>query len=162
MGVEQLNIPPLQMTDPSLIQKTLSNINPQAILADFGFNTHETAEILEGDMGPVTKHLLQKLRSLDFNKIMTNYCKDLSPVLCHLFFEKAIAEEQFTEEEVRLYKETYEKFFLKCFEVGTAYIYRYEEVPDVRNLLIKVNEEFFQLSQLENKAVILHLPDYNP
>jgi hypothetical protein len=160
MGIEEIRIPPLNINDPSVIQKALSNVNPQAILSEFGFDVKETAAILEGDYSPVSKKMLSKLRALDYNKIMANYCKDLSPELCHLFFTKAKEQIQFTEEEIQLFKETYEKFFTRCYDAGSAYIYRFEEVPESRNLLIRVDEEFYQLSILDDQAVITYLPDY--
>jgi hypothetical protein len=142
--------------------KNIETIDPYALLSSIGLNQTEVNKILhEKEYSILTHKIFNKPDVIDFDTIMKNHGKLLSTQLCRYFFQKARDNSSFTEQELTDYKETYQKFFDMCFEYGKSFIYKLAKIPAADNLLIKVDNLYYQLSIIDGCFIILYLKDFN-
>ena len=158
MGVEQFNVPPLNFSDPAVLEKALGNIDPVKVLGDLGLNSNEVKQVLDGNYEAVKDHT-EKPRLLEFEKIYDSYLKDMNSEVIKSFFEHAKTETPFTQDEVEAFSETYSLFFKRCFDDFYSLSFRYEGHPDTRCLLIKVSGSVYQLSIFEGVGQITCLQE---
>ena len=156
MGVEELKIGSLRLDD--LGKKDRFEIDIGSLSTDLNLDEESLKRLLSSE-NLQTEDRVERVRSLDFDKILSIHAKNLNRDLCLFFFERARIEKDFTDEEVEMYRDSYSSFFETCFRVGENFVYRFEDRPEAKNLLISLDGDMFQLTIFKGRNLILHLPD---
>jgi hypothetical protein len=137
----------------------LNSINPQEILSKFGYNNEETSTILKGDMSPILKRNEQD-EVLDYETIIKFYGNIFNDNLISYFFKKAKEKSGFTEDEIKTYLEAYNSWFDFIFNIGRDFIYQVDEELKDSSILIKLKNDVFQMSKIDNINAIIYIEDF--
>jgi hypothetical protein len=143
-----------QGLDFNKLAGNLNNINPQDILSKFGYNQQETKTILKGDMSPILEKNTQN-QILDFSVIMSTYGNLFNQNLITYFYKKSKEKKAFTEDEITTYFEPYNRWFEFVFKIGSNFIFQVDEELKDRSVLIRVGEDVFQMSKIDNVNAII-------
>jgi len=101
-----------------------------------------------------------KLDILDYNLIIKKYANSVNKNLINYFFKKSKLNERFTDEEIEIYKDAYNFWFDLVFKMGKYNIFQIsEELKDI-SILIKKDNDIFQMSKFNNINQIIYLKDY--
>jgi uncharacterized protein (UPF0335 family) len=142
------------------IAHNIKNINPHEILSKFGYDSKEVSTILKGDMTPILEKNDQT-QLLDYEQIMKTYGSLFNENLISYFYKKSKEKKAFSEEEMSIYNEAYNKWFDFIFKIGINFVYQADpELKDL-SLLIKIKNDVFQMSKIDNINAILFIPNYN-
>lgn len=137
----------------------INEINPQEILSKFGYSKEETSTILKGDMSPILEKNNQD-QLLDYDVILDSYGSLFNDNLIRYFFKKAKEHSGFTKDEMKTYFEAYNNWFDFIFKIGSNFIYRVDEELQDCSILIKMNDDVFQMSKFKNINAIIYVKDY--
>lgn len=129
---------------------SINNINPIEILKQLNFSEDDIDLIMKSDLSP-TQQFEHSI--LDFEIIVKKYKSFFNLNLIQYFFEKAKNKESFTEEEIFIYQEAWENWFLLLFTIGKSHIFKEN---NNLNLLIRYNNEIYQYISSENANQILY------
>jgi hypothetical protein len=158
MGIEEF--PQVGIQDPTKLKKIIESNDPQSVLGQFGFGTDDINRMMQGDLSPIHDRMKRKqMVVIDFNKVMDTKLVILSKDLCSSFFVRSKSAQDFTPEEVEMYGDTYRRMFNGFFNTCDDHVFIYEKVPDARNLLVKFQNETYQMSIVGDEAVILYVGD---
>jgi hypothetical protein len=147
---------------PLELQQTLSSIDAPGVLQSLGLSEEESARALAGDTSAISDRIFNKLMILDFDTTMKNHGATLSTEVCLTFFRHAREHVDFNDEEVNAFRPIYLKFFAMCFTVGSDFVYSFPTSSEFKNIIIRVQGEYYQLSMNKEDRLILHLPNFDP
>jgi len=140
--------------DPKILRKKLNDIDPLEILGNLGLSLQDAQTVMTGDMTPISK---KRLDILDFNLIINKYNNFVNLNLIHYFFKKAKLKEAFTEDEINAYKEAWKNWFDFVFLLGERSIFQLSEELQDKSLIIKIDEDYYQMASFQNINQINYL-----
>ena len=156
MAIEELRPGSFGIRDPLLLQRA-GGINPHEVLGQLGLSDSEIEHAMVGDVEPIARKYGRKISVVDFDKILDSKLPVLSKELCSSFFSRAKSGEDFTQEEVGMYGDTYRRMFEGFFGICSDHVFRYEDPSDARNLLVRFDGETYQMTVLDEEALILYV-----
>jgi hypothetical protein len=137
----------------------INQINPEEILSKFGYNSQEATTILRGDMSPILEKN-EQTQVLDYEVIMKSYNSLFNSNLILYFYKKAKDKKAFTEDEIKNYLEAYNYWFDFIFKIGSNFIYTVDKELNDKSILIRVNENVYQMSKIDKINAIIYIKDY--
>jgi len=137
----------LKNLNPEQLKQHINTIDPVGILKQLGVSDIDAQNILSGDTSSIETFAPD---ILDYHLIIERFKDAVNVHLIKYFFKKALNKEAFTNEEIEAYAEAYNHWFDLVFRIGKYSIFQLSPEMNDQSLLIKKDNDFFQMTIFED------------